>query len=130
MTDGVAEQDNKTKARPNGSRNLIILGVGAIALTIITTSLSLMLYRTSGDIYLDRSRPGFLPDEEEAATEDPLPETTYSFSDTGNLTREDLELYSTELDQLITELRKYDDVYDPDTLSDTSLGIPSELETE
>ena len=46
----------------SGARNLLILGCSAIAITAITTGLSLFIYRQTGDIYLDRSRPGFLPD--------------------------------------------------------------------
>ena len=49
-----------------GGRNLMILGCGAIFLAGVTTTASLMIYRSSGDIYLDRSRPGYLPDSEEA----------------------------------------------------------------
>ena len=44
----------------SGARNLLILGCGAIAITAITTSLSLFIYRQTGDIYLDRSRPGYV----------------------------------------------------------------------
>lgn len=117
---------DKTKEQPRGGRNLIILGIGAILLAVISTSLSLMLYRTSGDIYLDRSRPGFLPDEAEEPTE-PMVDPNYIFADSGPLTRAELETYLEELGQLADELKKYDDVYSPDPLSDESLGIPSEL---
>ena len=47
-----------------GGRNLVLLGVGSILIAFIMTGVSLAVYHNSGDIYLDRSRPGFLPDEE------------------------------------------------------------------
>ena len=48
-----------------GSRNLVLLGVMSIVIAGATVGISLLIYHNSGDIYLDRSRPGFLPDEEE-----------------------------------------------------------------
>ncbi len=121
--------NDKVKEQSKGGRNLIILGIGAILLATISTGLSLMLYRTSGDIYLDRSRPGFLPDETEEPDE-PMVDPNYSFADSGPLTKAELETYLEELDQLIDELEKYNDVYNPDPLSDESLGIPSELKED
>ena len=47
-----------------GSRNLVILGSVACLIAAVTTSIELVIYRNSGDIYLDRSRPGFLTDED------------------------------------------------------------------
>ena len=44
-----------------GQCNLVILGIGATIVTGITLTASLLVYRNSGDIYLDRSRPGYLP---------------------------------------------------------------------
>ena len=49
---------------PNG-RKLVVLGIASVIIALLTTSVSLALYHNSGDIYLDRSRPGYLPDEEE-----------------------------------------------------------------
>lgn len=113
-------------SRPKGNRNLIILGIGAIIITIAFTSLSLIMYRLSGDIYLDRSRPGFLPDEEETISE-PTVDSGYNFPDSGVLDRNDLETYLEELGHILDELEAYEDVYSPSPLSDESLGIPSEL---
>ena len=48
-----------------GSRNLLLLGLVSIVVALMTTGVSLAVYHNSGDIYLDRSRPGFLPDDEE-----------------------------------------------------------------
>ena len=60
------ERKVEKKKMTHGGRNLVILGVAATVIAIITTGVSLLIYHNSGDIYLDRSRPGFLPDEEEA----------------------------------------------------------------
>ena len=65
----VIEKNDENKKMEPGGRNLVLLGVLATLIAVITTGVSLMLYHNSGDIYLDRSRPGFLPDEEEAEDE-------------------------------------------------------------
>lgn len=105
-----------------GKRNLIILGVGAILITATTTGLSLWIYRTSGDIYLDRSRPGFLPDEDEAKEE--LPQSTnFTFSDTGELNQEELEKYLQELKKLNERIDAIAEPYSDAPLSNQSLGI-------
>jgi alpha-galactosidase/6-phospho-beta-glucosidase family protein len=39
-------------------------------IALATTGVSLAIYHNSGDIYLDRSRPGFLPDEQEIKQEE------------------------------------------------------------
>ena len=62
--------------------NLLILGVACTVIAVITSGISLYLYHSSGDIYLDRSRPGFLPDEQEQSED---PRSNYKFSDTGIL---------------------------------------------
>ena len=108
----------------SGARNLLILGCGAIAITAITTSLSLFIYRQTGDIYLDRSRPGFLPDEEEA-TQDSANTTTYAYPDSGPLDPEELDEYLNQLRQTLDHLEDYPDPYAAGSLSDESLGIPA-----
>lgn len=105
-----------------GNRNLILLGAGALALTIITTTASLWIYRSSGDIYLDRSRPGYLPDEEEANEETSV-NNNFTFSETGALNKEELGEYLEELKKLNDRLQALSDPYSPDPLSDQSLGI-------
>ena len=109
-----------------GSRNLVILCVGAIVLAGITTSISLATYRISGDIYLDRSRPGYLPDEVEVSEEDPA-ESSFTFSESGSLTKEELDEYLKALKTVDERLNDYPDAYSPTPLSDESLGIPSEF---
>ena len=58
------------KKIPRGGWNLIIMGLISIVIATATTGISLAIYHNSGDIYLDRSRPGFLPDEEEIEEDD------------------------------------------------------------
>lgn len=109
----------------HGKRNLIILGASALLFTIATTCLSLWIYRSSGDIYLDRSRPGYLPDEEEADNNSST-NTNYTFSETGPLSGSDLDEYLKELKKLDNRLKALADPYAPGPLSDESLGIKVE----
>lgn len=112
-----------------GGRNLAILGVGSILLAGITTSISLAMYHISGDIYLDRSRPGYLPDEEEVEN-DTETTSSFSFSDSGPITAEDLDEYLKAYHTVDTRLKTFNDPYSPVPLSDESLGIPSEFAEE
>ena len=112
-----------------GERNLVILGCGAILLTIITTTVSLAIYRTSGDIYLDRSRPGYLPDVDEVQ-EDNDADSNFTFAESGPLTTADLDEYLEALYAANSRLRSITTPYSPEPLSDTSLGIPSEFAEE
>lgn len=112
-----------------GERNLVILGCGAILLTIITTTVSLAIYRSSGDIYLDRSRPGYLPDEDEVQ-EDNEVDSNFTFAESGPLTKTDLDEYLEALYAANSRLRNITTPYAPEPLSDASLGIPSEFAEE
>ena len=105
----------------HGGRNLIILGVGAILITVATTVTSLTIYRVSGDIYLDRSRPGYLPDEDEATAETDT--TDFQYSDTGPIDKAELERYLEEYKKLNNRLKDFSDPYSAAPLSDESLGI-------
>ncbi len=106
-----------------GGRNLTILGISAIAIALITTSVSLVIYKFSGDIYIDRSRPGFLPDEEEIAEEETDAEEDYEFLTSGNLTAEDLDEYLEALKTEVETIDRYEDPYSASALSDDKLGI-------
>ena len=114
-------QKNKTKTSV-GSRNLILLGIGSILVAVLTTSVSLFLYHDSGDIYLDRSRPGFLPEESEI--EETKKTTNYEFPENVNLTEKVvdnfLENYQTQIDYI----NSFSEPYNPNILSDESLGFP------
>lgn len=106
----------------HGRRNLILLGLIAIIAATATTAIELAIYRMSGDIYLDRSRPGYLPDEKEIEEENKA-NSTYTYSDTGALDAVELNTYLKELKTVKGNIDKITNPYGPEPLSDESLGI-------
>ena len=123
----VVEGNDENKKMEQGGKNLVLLGVFATLIAVITTGVSLMLYHNSGDIYLDRSRPGFLPDEEEAQ-EEKTEEEEYSFSRSGKITGEVLDELLKNLDIEIQAIDAHNDQFNGTALSDELLGIPEPLE--
>lgn len=105
-----------------GGRNLILLGLCAAGIALFTTSISLIIYHHSGDIYLDRSRPGFLPDEQETETEEGTA-PNFVLTETGPLTRETIDDYLTNYDSVIEYLNQISDPFSSDPLSDKNLGL-------
>lgn len=105
-----------------GGRNLLILGIGAMLIAGGTTSVSLAIYRNTGDIYLDRSRPGFLPDKDEVEAETEAA-TNFTYSDSGALDGEELDQYLEELKIIEDRLKGLPDAFSDAPLSDESLGI-------
>ena len=106
-----------------GGKNLILLGVLSILIALMTTTISLLVYHNSGDIYLDRSRPGFLPDEEEITKEEEKKEKEeeYTFQRSGKITAEVLEEY---LEKISAEVKGIEgEVFSAEALD---LGIPEE----
>ena len=119
----------KNKSRmTRGGRNLVILGVVSTVIAMVTTCLSLLIYHNSGDIYLDRSRPGFLPDEEEIK-ESEIEEEDYSFEKSGKLTAEILVEYLEKLNVEVKAIDSYGKPFSEDALSDENLGM-SGIDTE
>ncbi len=108
-----------------GGRNLVILGVVSTVIAITTTSVSLLVYHNSGDIYLDRSRPGFLPDEDELEKKEEKKESDYEFNKTGEITKSVLQEYLNELEEEIKELNEISSPFDAKALSDKTFGIPA-----
>lgn len=107
-----------------GSRNLIILGVVSTLIAFSTAGVSLALYHNSGDIYLDRSRPGYLPDEEEVEQgQDDKKEEDYEFPKSGTINKSTLDEYAEKLKEEIEELDSYSSPFDGQALSDERLGI-------
>lgn len=106
-----------------GGRNLVILGAVATLIAMLTTGVSLMVYHNSGDIYLDRSRPGFLPDEEEVE-EDSEESDEYDFEKSGPIDLTVLDEYLKELQVEVEAVDAYEKPFDVNILSDGSLGIP------
>lgn len=123
MTDEAVKRPKKKLNR--GGRNLVVLGVMAVLIATITSGVSLIIYHNSGDIYLDRSRPGFLPDEEEIE-EEIDDEEEYDFSKTGPIDLTVLEEYLDKLKVEVEAIDVYEKPFGEKVLSDESLGIPKE----
>lgn len=111
------------KKMTHGGRNLVILGIASTVIAIVTTGVSLLIYHNSGDIYLDRSRPGYLPDEDEIE-EGENEEEEYSFEKSGKLTMETIEEYLEKLQVEVRAVDAYEKPFDENVLSDERLGIP------
>ena len=107
-----------------GGRNLLFLGIISVVVALATTSISVAIYHNSGDIYLDRSRPGYLPDEEEIEEETTTEE--YVFLDTGAITSDILDEYLENYNKTVDSLQQYADPFSSKALSDDNLGIPTD----
>ncbi|MBR2753851.1 hypothetical protein IKD82_01680 [Candidatus Saccharibacteria bacterium] len=118
--------EKSEKKENDGGRNLVILGVLATVVALLTTTVSLIVYHNSGDIYLDRSRPGFLPDEEETQKNESENEE-FSFEKSGKITAEALDELLKNLDMEIQAIDFYENPFGEKVLSDESLGIPEEV---
>lgn len=108
--------------KEKGGRNLVILGIISTVVALVTTGFALAIYHNSGDIYLDRSRPGFLPDEEEIESDD-VAEEEYDFNKVDKLDAETIETYLENLNEITKSLDEYDDSFNASALSDEKLGI-------
>ena len=105
----------------HGGKNLIILGLVATSIALVTSGVSLYLYHSSGDIYLDRSRPGYLPEEDEKDDSS----NKYIFSDTGEITAEILDEFLENLDKTIEGSKSVSKPFPAKSISDDTLGIPA-----
>ena len=119
--------DEQGEAPQNGGRNLCILGIGALIVAIITTSISLKIYHDTGDVYLDRSRPGFISVEEKRQTEENIKET---FSEDGEIDAKVLDEYLQKLEQMRKKSDDYIKDFTTNPLSDDQLGIEATDESE
>ncbi|MBR6964705.1 hypothetical protein IKH83_00065 [Candidatus Saccharibacteria bacterium] len=106
-----------------GGKNLILLGVASIAIAVTTTFISLAIYHNSGDIYIDRSRPGFLPDEEEIEEKEQEKESAYEFSENGEISTDVLKEYLEQLEKEADEIDAIESPFDAKALSDEVFGI-------
>ena len=108
----------------SGGRNLMRLGLIATIITILTTSISLVIYHNSGDIYLDRSRPGFLPEKHEVEHDDQS-EKPYSFPESGNLDSKTLEEFRENFKKTLKDIKNLKDPFSAENLSDDFVGLKS-----
>ena len=113
-----------------GGRNLVIMGIISVLIALSTTGVSLAIYHNSGDIYLDRSRPGYLPDEEEIEDENDKEEEDYEFGKSGKLTEAELKDFLENLDIEVKAIDEYEKPFNEGALSDERLGIPAAIEEE
>jgi len=105
-----------------GGRRLTILGLVTIFIALASSSISLFLYTSSGDIYLDRSRPGFISEIEPPAKNEPNNQTK-AFPPDGTITQNALSEYLRKLDALVKEISSESDAFSSDALSDEALNI-------
>ena len=117
------EEVDRPEKKPSGARNLVVLGILASVIAILTTSISLMIYHNSGDIYIDRSRPGFLPDEEEIEEKEQEKESAYEFSENGEISTDVLKEYLEQLEKEADEIDAIESPFDAKALSDEVFGI-------
>lgn len=104
----------------SGGRNLLLLCLFSVIIAVITTSISVYIYYATGDIYLDRSRPGYIAEDE---TRDESESSKETFSSEGEVTVGDLEEYKNQLKVVEERLEVSADSFDGDALSDETLGI-------
>ena len=109
-----------------GGRNLVILGIGSSLIAIITTAIGLAIYHLSGDIYLDRSRPGYLPDEAEVVEEAEAEPEEFDFEKSGKLSKDQIEEYLKHLSEEVNAVDNYKDPFSASALSDDRLDLPKD----
>ena len=118
----------KKKTQKEGTNiNLGILAVAAALIALITTSISLYIYKATGDIYIDRSRPGYISEDEKHNTDDDVQE---KYSNEGDITEKTLTEYIEELDRVSERINASKNDFGPDPLSDDNLMITSNDEEE
>ena len=117
----MTNEEEKGKKPIRGGRNLVIMGLGAIGIALITTSISLYFY-SKGDIYIDRSRPGYISEDEKHNDADDEKE---NYSNEGAITKEALDEYLKDLDDVSERIESTQNDFGPDPLSDSNLMITS-----
>lgn len=103
-----------------GGRNLIILGFSVTVIAIISTAISLHIYRETGDVYLDRSRPGYIFEDEKHDTDDDKKEL---FSADGEVDASVLDQYLKEFDTVMDRIEDASNDFSPEPISNESLSI-------
>jgi hypothetical protein len=107
----------------HGGRNLMILGFSAAVIALLSTAASLQIYRSTGDIYLDRSRPGYISEGEKHSEEDDQKE---KFSNEGEINDKVIDEYLKELEKVSERINEASDDFSSEALTDESLGISVE----
>ena len=115
--------ENNQEEQKRGGFNLVLMGIIAIVIAMTTTGISMAIYHNSGDIYLDRSRPGFLPNEEEIEETDDDEKSEYDFSKIDKLNAETVKEYLENVKKEIEEIDSYKNPFGEEVLSEEYLGI-------
>ena len=121
--EAVFGNEAKNKRLTIGGRNLVIMAVISIFITLSLTTVSLAIYHYSGDIYLDRSRPGYLPDNTEVQTEEEDEEGDYNFEKSGPLSSEVLDEYLKKLEIEVEALDDFENPFGDEALSIQQFGL-------
>ena len=103
----------------HGARNLLLLSVFSVVIAVATTVAGLFLYVSSGDIYLDRSLPGLLPEESEKGGSGR--EEQYIFPDYGAVNKKALDDFLRYFDRIDTEVEEFKEPFADEPLSDEAL---------
>ena len=106
-----------------GGKNLVLLGASAVLIATVTTCISLAIYHNSGDIYIDRSRPGFLPDKEEIEEKEKEKESEYTFSENGPIDAAAIREYIENLNKEVSGIEAVESPFDARALSDEIFGL-------
>lgn len=114
---------DSSEENKKGGKKLVFLCMISIFLTLCMTTVSLAIYHYSGDIYLDRSRPGYLPDDKEVEDEEEDEEGNYNFEKTGPINKEVLEEYLEKIQIEVDALNEYQNPFDAEALSDAEFGL-------
>ena len=116
-------EEEQVVEKRSGRTNLVILGIGAIVAAILTSAISLYLYHNSGDIYLDCSLPEADCPSARSDSEENNRDNIYIFPETGNIDERVLDEYLKEFEKTVNKIKKYDEPFAGNALSDESLGI-------
>ncbi len=111
----------KEEEKPiNRRRNLIMLTILSVVIPLMTASVSIFIYWATGDIYLDRSRPGYI---EEGEKHDETDDGKEQFSSEGKIDKAALDEYLEQLEIVENRLKDASSDFDAKALSDKALGI-------
>jgi len=113
-------QEEVVKPEINGVRNLLLLTIIATVIAVATTMLGVYIYVSSGDIYLDRSLPGLLPDASEQE-DNGREEEQYIFRDYGTVNKGVLDDFLRHFDVVEGEVREFAEPFSDAPLLDESL---------
>lgn len=115
--------NNEEVQKKSSTRNLVVLGVGSVLIAGLTSAASLYIYHASGDIYLDCSLPEADCPSARSDSEENKREDVYVFNENGKVDEKVLDEYLKEFNKTVTKIKKYEEPFAGDALTDESLGI-------